>query len=272
MNYKFGTKNNWRRWAWNRLAERVKNGGDSLVLFMPSADALDIDVALSKGFARRNLIAVERDESTLAALRRKNIPTINGDILDVLVTWPMSPRVGVVFLDFCCGLEKRVIEIITAAQLFRAFIESAWCVNLLRGRDATSSIHRSLAAELLTECGAQTTKHRGVLLYLAMTAALITDEVGVTPSAYTIERRLGLLNRSMAPETNSYASTAGSQLFDSLVWSGIGLGVPTFNVNALDYTDTEARRREICRDGRMGKTARSSIATRAVLNRARRAA
>jgi hypothetical protein len=70
MNYKFGTKANWRRWQWNRIVERLAVPvRDAVVVYLAGPEDLDRPVALSKGFRPDNLIAVDRDGDVVKQLR-----------------------------------------------------------------------------------------------------------------------------------------------------------------------------------------------------------
>ena len=41
-NYKFGRKNNWRRWAWNKAKDRLSVPvKDAVVLYLPSKQNID---------------------------------------------------------------------------------------------------------------------------------------------------------------------------------------------------------------------------------------
>jgi hypothetical protein len=48
FNYDFGAKRNWRRWAWNRIAERVADKSNALCLYLPSSNDEDRPIAISR--------------------------------------------------------------------------------------------------------------------------------------------------------------------------------------------------------------------------------
>jgi len=89
--YKFGQKNNWRRWAWNRIARTLLRSGvhpsEAIGIYLPGKQDLDRDVALSKGFLPDNLIPVDMDRSTIESLRKAGRLAIHSKALPVLSSW-----------------------------------------------------------------------------------------------------------------------------------------------------------------------------------------
>lgn len=256
MDYKFGTKNNWRRWMWNRIAERVETPSEALVLFLAGEQMLDIDVAASKGFQRRNMLAVERDPDVLRRLRASGVLVIDGDICDVLASWPLHVNVGVVVADFCCGLERKVLEAFAKSWFFGAFAKCVMAVNMLRGREgALMPIRRSWGGSLEAQ------KHRGVLLYEISLRAAAFHIVPPSKSGFYTEADkrevLWLMehfDRVARPVTMTYRSSVMTQRFDSVVYrtpSGALLDsvlpgwceLPRYRVAALNDPQTAQARR-----------------------------
>ena len=51
INYDFGAKNNWRRWAWNRAKERISvKPKDAIVLYLPAKENFGYESCYSKRF------------------------------------------------------------------------------------------------------------------------------------------------------------------------------------------------------------------------------
>ena len=137
-NYKFGTKNNWRRQLWNHIVALLKEmhvkPGDAKVLYLAGRDDLDRVEAKRRGFKDWNLFAVENDVRTLRALRDKGVIAIRGDFSEVLYCWPQ--HLDVVIADFCCGYHKKtVMKFIEAVLHSRGTPRSILALNMLRGRD-----------------------------------------------------------------------------------------------------------------------------------------
>lgn len=137
-NYKFGTKNNWRRQLWNHIVALLKEmhvkPGDAKVLYLAGRDDLDRDEAKRRGFKDWNLFAVENDVRTLRALRDKGVIAIHGDFSEVLYCWPQ--HLDVVIADFCCGYHKKTAsKFIEAVLHSSAMPASILALNMLRGRD-----------------------------------------------------------------------------------------------------------------------------------------
>ena len=70
-------KEEWRRWVWNRVTERIpkvaRDGSrraDATVLYLVGPNDLDREVALSKGFRGFNVIAVDIDEECIVKVRK----------------------------------------------------------------------------------------------------------------------------------------------------------------------------------------------------------
>lgn len=131
--YKNGQKNNWRRRAWNHIASLADK--DAVVLYLPGERDLDRKEAVQRGFKDNNLIAVERDKSVAATLRKQGVNTINSDLLTVLQNWPNHTPIGVVIADLQCGFDPAVFDLVKAFALHPALYETTFLVNLQRGRD-----------------------------------------------------------------------------------------------------------------------------------------
>lgn len=223
-NYDFPSKRHWRRWVWNRIAERTDNPRDALVLFLAGPEALDLDVARSKGFRPQNMIAVERDPATVARLREAKVLTIEGDLNEVVTAWPMHKPVGVLLADLCGGLQHKNVGLAGVLCAHQAFQDSVIAVNLLRGRDPLgASLTREIqGTELRFDSVAS--KHRGAAFAASF---LAFPTVAFPPSEAEAWVRLTTpwLRELAAPAMGTYKSSAGSLSFDSAVlrapWSRV---------------------------------------------------
>ena len=212
MNYRYGNKAQWRRWVWNRIAERITQRSDAVVMFLPGKDALDIPIAENNGFRRRNMIAIERDAATVTKLRKMGIATIDGDLREVLRGWPPARPVAAVHADLCCGLEGSVLLALAGATgKNEAFGHTTFAVNLLRGRDASFT---PIRAVLNRERGAPE-KHRGYLLLGTIVAMAV---LGIEDHQEQVNLAVRL-HQMFNPKFSSYKSNSSTQYFDSVVFS-----------------------------------------------------
>jgi len=244
MDYAFGPKKNWRRWAWNRVVERLSvPPAEALVVYLAGADDFDREVALQKGFKAHNLIAVERDKKALAALRSRGVLCIHGDFLDTLYSWPAHTNVHAVIGDLCCGLDVDLaikIGRLSLSPALRTGLANTW--NFMRGRELSGfnkifdndwAIQGLAAeAEMPKSKAREEILHRGKLLVkaLAMDMSCIRlrnagvkmeepeDVMAALNSHVDVHRQaMRSLCDLTNPIFNSYRSTSG-QTFDSVVW------------------------------------------------------
>lgn len=244
MEYNFGQKKNWRRWAWNRVIERLRiPPAEALVVYLAGANDFDREVALQKGFKECNLIAVERDKKALSSLRSRGVLCVYGDFLDTLYSWPAHTTVHAVIGDLCCGLDIplafKINNLYGVPALSRGLV-NVW--NFMRGRevlgfnkafDQKATITRGVAE---TGAGKSEIKeevlHRGnqlmKALSLKLTAAYLhqsgvelpendkLDAIAARPEAQ--KQVLAQIWRVGRPAFNSYRSISG-QTFDSIAWT-----------------------------------------------------
>jgi hypothetical protein len=227
--YKFGTKNNWRRWVWNRIVERLHvRPSQAVVLYLAGADDLDRQEAIRRGFREENLIAVERNGENLRALREKKALAVGGDVADVLRAWPTTVPVHVVHSDLCTNFnDAAMVNLISAILYSPATWGAVFSFNLLRGREARAE---ALKAFLADGCP----KHRG-----NMFANLLLDACMHLMAAEMLQKQLTEVTRedvAWVPDPvfkaaasllrctlNSYRS--GMQTFDSCVFVSPSRGV-----------------------------------------------
>lgn len=165
-NYKFGNKNNHRRWKWNRIVEKLrslkKTVSEAVVIYLPGPDDLDREIALSKGFKNHNLIAIDLNIKNINKIKINRNNCIQADFLDIMAHWNGNPELDVIDGDFCGGLTESLVDM--AILLLEMQGRSRWTVlsiNMMRGRDKTAKKFRNG----LIQVGAPDTKHRGELFY-----------------------------------------------------------------------------------------------------------
>lgn len=226
--YKFGTKNNWRKWLWNRIAERLHvPARNAVVLYMGAAEDLDRAEALRRGFTNTNLIHVDRDAKVTAAIRRAGGLGVTGDFFDVVRCWPQHHSIDVVLGDFCNGLTLANLTGVVQLPLWRQCRESVFAFNLLRGRDPATNELRAI----WQKGHSKDTKHRVQICaseQVVVCRGLVTGAYAFAPGGGIAESTDPLLLAAHAADLEKswpaaryserdYRSTA-FQTFDSGVW------------------------------------------------------
>lgn len=136
VNYNNGPKNNWRRTAWNLVHEYTADRRNALVLYLPGATNLDRALAERHGFRPANLIAIERDRQIAEVIRdRHRQSVIEGDLTNVMRSWPHNHRVSVVIADMMCCLTHPVELILLYHLAHEAFRGCTLVLNVMRGRE-----------------------------------------------------------------------------------------------------------------------------------------
>ena len=211
FDYNFGAKNNWRRWAWNRISELVgAKKKDAIVVYLPSRMDKDRSVALSKGFRAENLIGVERDRTALEEARASGALVAYGDFFDAAIAIARSRKIDVVFADLCCPITPKLIGRLMDLMLHPNIKDAVFVLNLLRGREFGPSASIVKAMQFRCEdtdslIGSE--KHRGFIALSLACAALIAR----FPSISVADHGVFICS--------SYLSTSG-QVFDSIVFHG----------------------------------------------------
>jgi hypothetical protein len=223
LDYKFGPKNNWRRWAWNRVTERLGClPKDAVVIYLAGAQDLDRNVALERGFLNWNLIACESSTRVVQALRDQRVLTIHGDLFETLLAWPHDVRVAAVIGDFCGGLSTKMLCRILQLDILPHLRCAVLCFNWLRGRELDSQGLRELGE--LPSVG----RHRGqqfwhmARMHWAQGAEILSPDDWMRLDAETwrqIERRSQYIDKHCSPCFHSYRS--GAQVFDSIVYRNL---------------------------------------------------
>ena len=218
MDYDYPAKRHWRRWAWNRISERVTRRADGFVLYLAGDGDYERLCAVTKGFPVWNMLAIEREPTTVSLLRKMGRPVIHGELTRVLASWPVDRPVAVVSADLCSGLEASIL--VCFADVVRnnpSFNDTVFMVNMLRGRDPSN--YAVQTAETLRLKGIVQNRHRGFHLYQGV-VALMSGSDGRDAEDEGAERgRMALIHQLARPAFASYASRAGTHKFDSVVWA-----------------------------------------------------
>lgn len=238
MNYKFGSKNNWRRTIWNRISERVEGKNkDAIVLYMPDFPDYDKPVALSKGFCHHNMIAVNRDVNVVNAVRENIGLAVNAKASEIVKAWPASRKCNVIFFDFMNGHTKEHQQTMFDISTNPAFEDAVVAFNVMRGRDGETNFVRSMfqaVGKISPEC-VPGEKHRGEHMFVVHAVALLSTLHNILKD---------FKNQSRAPDqvfdsamesfkayytekqsvctALSYKSISG-QVFDSIIYKNISL-------------------------------------------------
>jgi hypothetical protein len=232
FDYNFGAKKHWRRSVWNEILRRTnRRERNEFVLYLAGKNDFDREIAISKGVPSENLIAIEKDSYAVTELRKRKIPVIEADLLDVLWSWPKERRVCAVLADYCSGLEW------SNCGLYDCFArpvlrEATIAINLQRGRDPWSNQIRSL---LESTCMVDKTQERNrayqfLMFHAFHTIQVLLDGADSKPNfadsaketeiisfkfpsdekeLYVLRSLIKNLVLSMSPRYFSYRSTAG---------------------------------------------------------------
>ncbi|MGH3430839.1 MAG: hypothetical protein ACRD3Q_03515 [Terriglobales bacterium] len=208
-------KNQWRRWVWNRIAERLTHPAyQSTAIYLAGVSNLDRPEAIRRGFQTKHLIAVDANPNKVTAIRARGELCICGDILDIAFNY--GCRVDALHLDFCCGLELGVLQKIGMAMAHPDMRACVFSLNFLRGRDPSSAaLRESIAGN--GRCPDVLSKHRGYLALHALTAVTFLDVFRGASAAFKGYAET-LINDAANAEAYSYRSST-HQTFDTVVFT-----------------------------------------------------
>ncbi|HUT44133.1 MAG TPA: hypothetical protein VMW42_03625 [Desulfatiglandales bacterium] len=175
--YKFGQKNNWRKWVWNRICERLTvPKKDAVIVYLAGIEDMDRTIACQKGFNPNNMIAVDKNKKVIQSLKEKGALHIHSDLTSALIAFGNTKtKIDVLIGDFCCGLVYDIEELAVrfpADAIGDAFNDNAVIMmNFLRGRDNGGMLEIRDTIENTSE------KHRGKLFieFFLRSAAMWTD-------------------------------------------------------------------------------------------------
>jgi hypothetical protein len=266
--YKFGTKNNWRRWLWNRVSDRLTGRRkDALILYLPGMEDLDRPIAINHGFSPNNLIAVDRNKDVVENMKSKGALCINGNFLDVVKCFMKTKvKIDAVIADYCCGLTEDVQAAAAwwTPEIMRHIMNNngVIAINLMRGRDGGEFLeqykdsedrHRgkmfvdSMATMSAMMYASHTfyskNHHQDVFPMLAETyKEFFPDFFFSDEDLIDVDPWKNLVNHSFSPEHTSYKS--GRIVMDSSVISiDTNLAVPVMHAEESEMPDIY---REVC--------------------------
>lgn len=244
--YRFGQKNNWRRWLWNEIRRRKpphKLNGP--ILYLAGKEDRDRQVAIEKGYAECDLIAVEKHAAVRDELRALHVNTVQGNLSDVIYSYPPERDIGVIIADYCSGLYREQADL-SGAISNPAATFSVIAVNLQRGRDPQSATLREMLrgrhlflaadADSIERIDIDIEKHRGAQYFIMdclmlMEPFLTTQDHRLNPgisraiveTIFKSPKLLAILGRFMTirrPSFFSYKSTSGVYM-DSVIFENM---------------------------------------------------
>ena len=213
MDYDFGAKRHWRRWVWNRIAEKTPNRRDAIVVYLPGAKDFDRPIATERGFSPNNMIGVERSKSALSEARDGGALVVEADFFHGVDAISLKREIGVVFGDFCCGLSEKAAKRVVRWLLAPPLQYATFAFNILRGRDKSCEhVYLSMREDF--------GKDRGKIFvhWVLMNVAKMLDEAaGELGDADRAYRRYVYMLDCADPVFHSYMSESG-QVFDTVVF------------------------------------------------------
>lgn len=247
MDYLYGNKNKWRKEVIKTALDMLPiPRSEAICLYLAGVQDLERKNLVDwKGLKPANLIAIERNERVVKALRSQGVNVIHGSVNPIIYLWE-TPPISLLFLDFCSGFTKEA-GFLMGSLMYSAGLSPKGTVivlNMLRGRDAISNKRRNKTTEFLKNrqhsgfCGKvpeniDIEKHRG-LLWLEDMSSLAYDFIEprvefaknkLKKSPYsTVRDVMSLLNPVCVFESfrnpifMSYKSNAGNQHFDTVIW------------------------------------------------------
>jgi hypothetical protein len=213
--YTGGTKRHYRRNIWAAFRDSTGSArAEAHALLMPSAEGVEVDVALKAGFREHNLVLVDRNPAIAAHLKRRYpLATCYG--VDVAVAADRIAASGVRLsignLDLCGTISGKVPRSLQAVLESGAIADCAMlAVTMLRGRE------KGVIGRTIGECGHMkkpftlVTRERGRVLNVQTIAA--QDAIRLFAVIRAAERAgwtFGLRR------LDKYRSTAGNQ---TMLW------------------------------------------------------
>lgn len=159
-------KESHRGWVWNSIAGRFSppDRRDALAMYLVGPNGADADVAVSKGFARGNLFAVDSNIDAVSSSRGRGDVSLCIDIQHAIEAWSAPPLLSVIWADSCGSLDffwKLHASLVTNKCLAHRGVLG---VNLQRGRENTAG-WRGLQLHAMQTMrlgdGEQVGRHRG---------------------------------------------------------------------------------------------------------------
>jgi hypothetical protein len=225
--YSDPTKDTWRGWKWNAIAEKLcgkrcspSARADILqrktVLYLCGPDDCDRRKLLALGFANHNCFAVDIFKPRIAEIRDKGGFGMCSSMQALLFAWPVDFRLDVIDCDLCSGLVADVFDLALAfsscAGVRGATIFSG---NFMRGRDADSHSLRAAIGDGIGSDGAVKRSRAWLgLMALRDPAQLYFDRGEVVRDSIDYSTFRQLRTESVIGE---YRSKTSGQWFDSVI-------------------------------------------------------
>jgi hypothetical protein len=241
--YDFGPKNNWRRWAWNRICERLScQRKDAIVVYLAGEEDLDRYIAVSKGFNPNNLIAVDINYNVIKKIKEKGGLAIHGNILNVIQSfYDLNTKIDVLICDFCHGLNKEIDNLayhLSSPKFARCFNDkSVILINMLRGRETKDSEIKNLLSNFaLEKLGNKifiSPKHRGEMFINSFSLIISFLKSNIDYYELNIESRS---NIEMSWDENGHFRS--NIPVENIIKSGkcIGMGDVLDTLNSVFFT------------------------------------
>lgn len=245
MAYDNRNKDEARRWAWNRICERIPNvlRKKARVYTLIGDTTLELEVALSKGFSDINVIGVDVREEPVQRWREAGGLAIQAPIAAVVAFSKVKPQ-GVI-ADFCSGISVKNFNSFTMA-FARTAIPGCVVINMLRGRDEVNKFRGQYQDAFLESVGEDKlipmARKRSVLLLHELFQRLCKREIAkffepidalnLTPveqlalamgSKYStiFDRLFREFSGKLNPQFYEYQSQDSNQWFDTLAINAI---------------------------------------------------
>ena len=249
--YRYGNKNNWRRWAWNRIAEHCPvPKSEARVLYMPGPEDNDREIAKRHGFSDWNLIGVERDAAVARGLRRGGVIVVPGKI-EAALSMQDTLKIGApvcTLVDLLGDFSPSLYRSLMSANGFRGR-PHVFVGNFLRGHTprATSDDPVYKVATALQKrdaelgnmewfrkrfgYGCDSPLHRGVRFYAC--CLVMARDYGNRMLGYSGAELDEWTDKEIRPVGFSSYRTASGSWFDSVAMLRTGLGIFRDSVGPL---------------------------------------
>jgi len=227
--YKYGTKNNHRRWAWNQIIRMShKKPQELIVAYLAGPDDIDREIAIQKGFKDCNLIAIDADVMKVNKIKQLKRPAICIDIVDFIRNWTGNPPIDIIIADLCSGLTRKVAKDFMTSCFDSTGLASPTVIyiNLMRGRDQVGGLYSKQFTE---EVGINNLfKHRGFQFFTHLTwhyyQWMLQQYHGSNITYFIEDIVIDAMVKNMVPIYNSYKSKNKKTIMDSAIFKYYPLG------------------------------------------------
>ena len=134
--YNNAEKKRWRKWVWQRIAERYgprRKRATARVLYLAGLKDYDRRRAVHEGFSPNNLMIAEIDGAAVKSHRESGRVSIRGDICEIAACGLFGDRFDVVFADLCGDIKEQEIRLAKAYVCGAISEGGVLAINLCRG-------------------------------------------------------------------------------------------------------------------------------------------